>query len=254
MGRAADRRPSRSRAGPAGRRGPVSQGRFRPRAGDGRQARPGRMGARGRASTRRGRPAARGPLPVPVGPGDAVDADGSHSGRRGAGGPRIPLLREGLLPPRQAPGASARRRRGLRRLRVRLGRRRPRDRVRHERRARRHDARPRLRGPRRGRRAQRVGHDPAEPDDADEEQRVRHRSEERADRGGTGARAVRRPFRRGRPSVDARPGIQVGRADVAPLGLLAVRRDRRRHRRQRDPGSSPPPGHGPDPPLRLGGR
>ena len=57
-----------------------------------------------------------------------------------------------------------------------------------------------------------------------------------------------------RPSPGARPGIQVRRADVATLGLLAVRRHRRRCGRERDPRPSAPAGQGPDPPLRLGGR
>ena len=140
MDRQANRGAAGHCTGSAGRRPPLSQGGLRERPGHGRPTGPGRMGAGERTASRRRRSSARGTIPVPLRPRHAVDAHGCRAGRGRAGRPGIRLPREGLLLSWEAAGPGPRGGRGLRRLGLRLRRRRSRDRVRDERRARWQDA------------------------------------------------------------------------------------------------------------------
>ena len=116
-----------------------------------------------------------GPPPVPLGARHAGDAHRGRARGGGAGRPGVRVVRQGPLPPGQAPGQGPARGRGVRRLGAGLGDARPGDRVRHERLARRQDAGQGLRGPGRGGRAERGGDVPPEPDAEGQEPGVRDR-------------------------------------------------------------------------------
>ena len=54
------------------------------------------------------------------------------------------------------------------------------------------------------------------------------------------------------PPLTLDPGYKSAVLGVAPLGILAVRRDHGWHGRQRDPRPSAPPRHGADPAVAVG--